>query len=60
MKYKKIMQELKKLEQVIRAKKQIEIMAATDLKQPDVSAWLNNKRKWSYEKILTVAEKMGL
>jgi len=29
------------------------------LKQPDVSAWLNGKRKWSYEKLLNIMDKIG-
>jgi len=32
----------------------------TKLKQPDISMWLNGKRIWSYEKILKIAEKLGL
>lgn len=30
------------------------------LKQPDISAWINRKRKWTWNKIINVAEKFGL
>jgi len=36
-------------------KKAVEI---TGLKQPDISAWISGKRKWSYEKLLIVSDKL--
>lgn len=32
----------------------------TGIKYQDTSAWLHDKRKWSIDKILKIAEKLGL
>ena len=60
MKTKQIKKDLKELEQKVKMKLRIEKSAheLIDLKQPDVSGWLNGRRKWSYEKIIKIAEKL--
>lgn len=30
------------------------------LKQPDISAWIHGRRNWTYNKILDIADKLGL
>jgi len=30
------------------------------LKQPDISAWMHGKRRWSWSKILKVADRLNL
>lgn len=64
MKSKQIKQELEQLEfdlvdviTEIGVKKSVEI---SGLKQPDISAWKNGRRKWTWNKILAIAEKLGL
>jgi len=32
----------------------------TDLKRSDIYAWMNNKRNWTFNKILSVAQKLDL
>jgi len=49
--------ELRTYIQQIGEKKAVEL---SGLKQPDINAWVNGKRKWSFEKLLSVAEKIQL
>ncbi len=64
MKSSEIKAELEKLEKELR--EQIyktgvqETARIIGQKQPDLSAWLNNKRNWTWNKILEIAEKLGL
>ncbi len=64
MKSKKMNSELIVLEKALIAEiKSIGVNKAVELsglKQPDISAWINGKRKWTWNKILKVAEKLGL
>jgi predicted glycosyl hydrolase (DUF1957 family) len=64
MKSQRIKSELVQLEQALRDKMYkigvVESAKMSGQKQPDVSAWLNNKRNWTYNKILEIAEKLGL
>lgn len=60
----KIKSEIVQLEQALRDKMYkigvVESAKMSGQKQPDVSAWLNNNRNWTYNKILEIAEKLGL
>lgn len=38
----------------------VKVAELTGLHKQDISAWLNGKRKWSLEKIIAVAEKLGI
>ena len=64
MKAARIKSELVQLEQALRDKMYkigvLESAKISGQKQPDISAWLNNKRNWTYNKILEIAEKLGL
>ena len=64
MKSSKLKSELAKLEQSLidKIKKTgfNESVEITGLKQPDISAWINKKRKWTYNKLLIIAEKFNL
>jgi hypothetical protein len=64
MKSQRIKSELVQLEQALHDKMYktgvYESAKITGLKQPDISAWLNKKRNWTYNKILEIAEKLGL
>ena len=64
MKSKEIKQELELLETTLWHKiKDTGVMESsrmTGLKQPDISEWLNQKRNWTWNKILEIAEKLGL
>jgi len=64
MKAKKVNQELAHIEQALIAEiKSIGVKKAVELsglKQPDISAWIHSKRKWTWNKILNVTEKLGL
>lgn len=37
-----------------------ECVRRTGGNQPDISAWINSNRSWTYNKILRMAEKLGL
>ena len=64
MKAQKAKQELARIEQALIVEiKKVGVNNAVELsglKQPDISAWINGKRKWTWNKILNVAEKLGL
>jgi hypothetical protein len=64
MRSKKLKQELAQLEQALVAEiKKIGVNKAVEilvLKQPDISAWLHGERKWSWDKVLKISEKLGL
>ena len=64
MKSKKIKSEIVSIDQALRAEiKKIGITPASkilDMKYNDISLWMNNHRNWSHEKILLIAEKLGL
>ena len=64
MKSQKLKQELAHLEQALVDEiKKVGVNKAVELsglKQPDISAWINGKRKWTWNKILNVAERLGL
>lgn len=64
MKTQKLRQELARIEQALVCEiKKIGVNKAVELsglKQPDISAWINEKRKWTWNKILNVAERLGL
>ena len=64
MRTQKVRKELAQVEQALVDKiKNVGMNKAVELsglKQPDISAWTNGKRKWTWNKILNVAEKLGL
>lgn len=64
MKARKAKQELVQIEQALVDEiKKVGVNKAVELsglKQPDISAWINGKRKWTWNKILNIAEKFGL
>ena len=64
METKEIKYELEELENKLRQKiidiTECNAVNITGILQPDINMFLNKKRKWSYKKILDVAEKLGL
>jgi len=62
MKTEKLKSELAKLEQALKNKIKITKNSAdiAKIKIQDISAWKNNKRNWTWNKILDIAEKFDL
>ena len=64
MKAHKARQELAQIERALVDKiEKVKVNKAVELSgltQPDISAWITGKRKWTWNKILNVAEKLGL
>ncbi len=64
MKAKKLKQEnenkAKELRERIKEIGVVKSAKTSGLLQPDISAWINGKRNWSYNKILKIAAKLEL
>jgi Fe2+ transport system protein B len=64
MKSEKIKKELETLDSKLK-EKIVDIGASesagiVELKQSDLSAWVNGKRNWTWNKVLKIAERIGL